>query len=738
MSNIISSLMDDLLSIADGLIVKKGHIARANETKNSKSNFDYYYMVMTATDTFESYRTFSSSILTAVGLTAEQIEEANLSKFNIPVEYRNQILELTRADIIANFEEKNNYYRMLNGLPDLGDYNLYIKGVNGIRDNIPVHELDNNEIFIGQVNGAISQLIAENPTREYLKFLGNKKIDIIEARTAKNWDILTTGSYKNERFYRRFFKNYTISRNYVIDTMYDPSRSVGQYEGFIGYTILINALTMTIAEYPDMVMSREYMDDYMVNLNLASFGYLDDFKDFPLNYKKRISDNILHLIKNKGNSDIYELVANKVFGFKDLDVYKLKIIKEHNRDGGGAPIFPEISPGVLDYDAMYNIYFAKIKLDKDVSVINEAKNIANQIGLTTITSSDPYWGGDAETDAEILNQLYVQDRSVFHSKYITMNNIYDLTELNYEMSYMLNFLISIKDTTNDLRIELNTSLATQSIFNVVIFLFAAIAKSMGFAGDIPADMASVATIKRFNIEYSIFAMEEILEKYPRNKIDKTQIDLNKFNTNTTNATDVLSAYFENTEIYKYLTRVKEESEDLDTVLLCSELLDFFFTSKQINTIYTKSDNTLATTYKDYLDSEAPDLAAYLDSTDQEGAQNLVLDIWTKLEQSLDPDNLLRYPFLNLPNESSENILQLMFKTMNVFKDRAITITGIASSYTLDEEAIKIVDKHSANHYGIFNEGATKFDTLIAADFTSKESSSFSIYDEIIIESTNIN
>lgn len=735
--DIMKPLMDDLDSIIKGLIVKKQHQADLTETSLSRTTFDNYYMVARGIDTFDNYYKFSESSLKSAGLTTDQVEDAMRSKYNIPEEFREKVMVEERKKIRSEFQEKNNYYRKLNGLPDLGDFDLFIKGVNGIRDNVPVHELTNSEIFIAKSQGLIEKLKKENPDKEYLNFLGTDKIGLITARIANRWDILATGTYSNKNYYNIFMQKYKLSQDFILDTMYDPSRSTGEYENFIGYTILMNAYNMTISEMPNIIQDKLYNEDIIIDLVLKSHGYYDEFKNFPTNYKKKISDNIVKLIRNKGNDDIYNIVARDIFGMKDLDVYKLKIIKNHIRDESDNPIFPKKEDGTTpDLLNTYDIYFSKVKMDKNVSVVNEVRNIMNIVPYN-ITENDPYWGGTAEEKVAIKEILCSIDKNMFNSKYITMNNIYDLTEMNFELSYFINMVLSAKTNIEDILVYMGSTLSSQKLFNVFVFLFSAISRHIKFGGDIISDISAISTIKRFNVEYNVDTMNDILKKYHTHKVDLARINLNRLDVNLDSSSDLMNAFFENRDIYNYLNTLKGEAEDFDTVMVCSELLEYFFTSKQVADIYRMSNGQIADTYEEYLQSEAPELYAYLITYDQAQLQNLIDEIWRLLEDGVDGNNQLRYAFLNLPNNSGEAMFRYLLDIMNVFKDRVNTITGITSSYTLQDEDIKIVDKVIPSVNAPYKDEPVGTDTKLVVRYNGTIDESIGIYDVIIVDNINI-
>ena len=116
--------------------------------------------------------------------------------YNIPAEYIENLLIKGRQAFLDSYVEENDYYRMLNGLPSINasekDF-IYLS--EPIRNQLhaskdPVHLLSpliqNNYMNTDEYK----EVVAANPDKEYLRYLGTYKIDIFTARTAKDFDII--------------------------------------------------------------------------------------------------------------------------------------------------------------------------------------------------------------------------------------------------------------------------------------------------------------------------------------------------------------------------------------------------------------------------------------------------------------------------------------------------------------------------------------------------------------------
>src|SRR5699024_6106588 len=99
------------------------------------------------------------------------------------------LLKYKQEEFMETYEEQNNYYRMLNGLPDVGDRGILLTDDQISRLNIRffdvskhLHEMSNNEINLLDTFGILDEIKEANPTKRYLWHLGEKKIDPYMAR----------------------------------------------------------------------------------------------------------------------------------------------------------------------------------------------------------------------------------------------------------------------------------------------------------------------------------------------------------------------------------------------------------------------------------------------------------------------------------------------------------------------------------------------------------------------------
>ena len=121
--NPLENIYKAFISIIKNVTIKYVSKAEEFETYTTKTQANEYLDALNKKDTFLTHRDYKKTDYYSVGLTdPEIIREAVKGNVDVvPKEYRNGLLDLYRKRIISEYEEQNNYYRVLNGYPELED-----------------------------------------------------------------------------------------------------------------------------------------------------------------------------------------------------------------------------------------------------------------------------------------------------------------------------------------------------------------------------------------------------------------------------------------------------------------------------------------------------------------------------------------------------------------------------------------------------------------------------------------
>lgn len=512
--NPISRLYSDITHILNTLTIKYNYRADELETRESKSKADRYINALSSADTFYQYDDYTTEEFNKAGITdAKAIDYYKKNRFDIPSEFHSKLLMLRRQRELDTYVETNNYYRMLTGLPDIGDTDyIYVPkdlcDRFNIPDDIPVHEIGSKlgNYYLTLLNGVdfFDDLVTKYPDKEYLKHVGKNLITLSYARRAKNFAILSVDQEDvMESTYREFIRSYEKARIYFMSTVYtyEFRNVIPYYENFIALCIFIMAIQQVSVRGIQNAVEREFYDEYMVKLLYETYG-LPYFSKIDQETQKQICQNINLLIQNKATNKVILDIAS-LLGFSDISIYQYYLIKEHNFDDRGRPIIKtkqqvNTATGkmetVYDREAMMNVYFQKVPLDEE-NVKEALTDPVNRVEYSEVTYYDPFWWEDDDLHSEIWDRSY----NYIETKYLGSTIPYRLTELVFQSVILLRMILDKSKELSDIVIQLpKITDSSVTLADAVILFFALISKKMGISGQIMTLPSKIAHILETN------------------------------------------------------------------------------------------------------------------------------------------------------------------------------------------------------------------------------------------------
>lgn len=524
-TNPLENLYDDFVRIVNQTVIKYNTIAESYETFDSKAAADQYQAALEGTDTFFSYNNYTLDDVKEAGLDysqllVEQIKMGDIS--DISHQFREPLLKVRRQRVLDEFEEENNYYRMLNGYPPI-EYseNLYhylgestAKRFN-IDPDIPIHEIQDyyNRIQPGHGDylikslegiGIIDSLIEQNPQDTYLPFIGSKRIDLIEARTAKNFEILymNQGALKTI-VYDEFKTIYEECRQYFMTVIYqvEHRKVITYYDNFIAMCIMLMAIWHLVMRAMPLGINREFFRDQGIRMLYEAYGVPYDMSIDEIQ-QKQIAQSLNLLIQWKAtNKVLFDIVD--LLGFHRINIYKYYLVKERKFDIYGVPIvatkerFNDATGEVEtlpDYDAMYDLYFNKVDLEED-NFIESFYSNTNREDYDRITSEDPFWW----EDTKLYKELWENDYNFVESKYISLGLNYSMTEMMYECIMVLKMIMEFREEMASIVFTLPKIAPDLQVtmFDAVILLCCLTCKKHHLTGEIIAIPTQVLNVLEY-------------------------------------------------------------------------------------------------------------------------------------------------------------------------------------------------------------------------------------------------
>jgi len=504
-------LMDEIVdcckTIFKGIVVKNDVLALSYETEESLEESNEFISIVenrvnldSFPFTYEMLESFCDEDGNPI-FTDEEIKNILYNHSTVPVIYRKSLLEHCRKYYMEHYEEKNNYYRSLAGLPPWPEtvynitrersdkyYNIYISASDFPADydtshinfsnpidnteRIFIHWLSSDDISVLEYNGLLDNLISEYQgfNYSYLRYLGYKSIDIYKARKAIKWEILYMPSVE-QLVRQRFEELYNINRSMYLKRTYQDAMSLGSnhYDESLILLLLCQTFNDLVVDVPEWYIRRDIFDIRSVQYFLESFG-VEFFPEIPLKYQVAIVKNLNKLIKYKSsaknNNDIID-----IFGLDGTYIYKYFLYKKKKNDSESTD--PE----------NYDLEFIKVKQGDAFDKYIE-DNIY-RYDYDTLTLQDKFWDGVykewnhiedksfKERLHEAVRDEHIEDAdyTVEGTKYMSIDYEIDMSEYKYQVEYFFNMLLDSKVDTDDIKIIVPTVSTSTELKLTDIFIF---------------------------------------------------------------------------------------------------------------------------------------------------------------------------------------------------------------------------------------------------------------------------
>lgn len=679
----IKTLYDDVLSMLSRIVVKRPDEAYRCESTDSAKNFELYLACINGSKYFYNFSTFDLDILEKYldPVTARMAaKKINL----IPEEDRDLIVEEQSARVIETFEETNDYYRMLMGLPQMSDKRpIYVKDhPDSIDPTTPIHKLSVEQIAQLEIDGTLDKLKEENPNAGYLDFLGPNQIDLISARLAKPFEILRLGPPSSNRTREMLETEYYKARRYVMANFYNSKMfsHKAMYYPFIGVLMLAIAIRNVLVP-----CEADYLNfEEILNAILKSYGLLQYFENFPFTFKRRLVLALDKILSIKGTDGVLIDIC-ELFSFDNFTANRYYLMKTHTKDIDGNIIFSG------DPAEDYTLNFVK----SDIRENEIDFNPEDMLNYDEVTDSDYLW----QLTPEELEKTRKDEFNLMMTKYIDVEACYEVTSLTFEVCCFINLVLYSR--TNLQKIRVTNHYATggySAIWTMLVFLLAALAKRSNFDGNIIYDPYDIAEIMRFNYGDIQDELTRVIEKYEL-QIDVDDALLPTYKTialekpiGYQDQNDMVKIYSINKDLYDSILQEMAETTDIRRYESLVQCRDILFYSAMEKASFQKTDGEAAATYYEMLQDMDPRIAEKLDEIDNiDDLNDMLLYILEKLEDTFDSPEL-QYLFMNTPNTYGSLVSKYLRTAINVFKASSVQLESInIMLYLGDREPVRVID-----------------------------------------------
>ena len=315
----VDKLLKNLKILAYNCIIKDENAADKAETPESLKNAELYEACIENRVSLALFDYIPDQFLRRAGLNDQLINLYHVYHENVDIipkdddesHYRHRLVSMLRPWFISNYEEKNEYYRMITGKPPLNDWG--IPGVDVFRD------LDNY--------GVLDIIKNDYPNAKYLNYV-TAGITSYEARRNLDFMILYTPSDADYNITEEFLKVYQERREYLIRNVYSSIMEIQSehYHAAMQIYLLIMTMVDMLANVQSHIVKKDILDRRCIEYIFSMYG-VPYFKTIPYKFQKRICMNLHNLIKYKSCTEGLEQIA-KMFDLDDVEFFKYYLIKE--------------------------------------------------------------------------------------------------------------------------------------------------------------------------------------------------------------------------------------------------------------------------------------------------------------------------------------------------------------------------------------------------------------------------
>lgn len=707
-----------LIQLSTGIVWKNTSRANASEPEDVTDLYrsELFIVANRGLLNFEVVKSFPRAVLLNAGVPEAEVEVYATDKQKIPQYLRSAIIaEYTKAltskdpeygrpayynNITGEYEiiydEPNNYYRMLMGLPDIGDYD-YVYNSNLKWDTkTPIHEMTLIDRLEMEAAGVLDELLEKYPDKEYIRHLGKRYIDPFRARVADRFEMLYHNDSVSDTLNTDFCAAYNSARRMVLSVYYNKSlqKANNLYDNFLAMCILFMTLQSMQYKYLQIDITRDFYDTESLKLVYDSYG-VPFHTEIPLEYHRRIVKNINKLISYKGSSQVFFDLFD-IFDLGTMDIYSYFLTKTHLLDAKGNPLFvikkdedgndiydDEGNP-VLD-SSNYEIKFSKVKIYDDPAL--SISDNTNDVEYEVLTEPDPYW----IEDASLIEKLTTEDFNYLESKYIGIQTIFDLMKITYENAYIFRMVTDNSELTKKMEFRWSDLGITCNLYDIFIYLASLYCRHFGYEGIIADKIPALMDTLGYDFEKSYEILHSAVLKNPHFSKNTKLLNL-LTNLEITNMNSINTTYDQINKIRDLLIEGYTNAKSVEEFHAYRELYNTLLISKEIASVYTDpSTGEIYETFTDILADSRPELMQRYLLLHDTDVEDEILVVITQMETML---TNLKYLALS-SGIGSSSMIDSLFKILNFFKSAKSELVGYNILYTITMRGInffKMIDK----------------------------------------------
>lgn len=747
---VLTTLKQNIQQLVNGITIKYSKKALAADTTESARAFDEYLSAYYKTDNFYTHLTYPYSVLSncpsiigycesralknsttvATELTTlarnPSLIPTNLtpsdSKFKT---IQDEVLYKYRNYVLSTYEETNPYYRTLVGLPQVGNNNEtlfvdtsilaenaidYSKYTNyTISGRVVLHKLTDDDLYILETSGYIDDLKQKYPNLKYLNYLGFHKVDLVIARQARNFSILKIDKEGiPETVYSTFARIYEQCREYFMTVIYNRNMAsmYDQYDDFMGLCIMVMTIQRFISNTFKFGVQRDLFDWEFIQ-NIYKAYNVPFIETLSIDHHIVLLKNLNNLLRHKSTDHVLFEICS-LLGLSYVDIYKYYLVKDQLRDDEGKPIFifkdkydsdGNVIGKEIDYKQTYQLYFQAVDIEEDNIILAlQDSSGGRRVDYSDMVSSDPYWWEDSELEELKYSEVF----NYIETKYLSVNLMYKMTEMLFELSYAFRLILDKKESVANYTLSIPKIIPdiNFNIFDVVVFMIALLCKKHKFSGNIITDPGLVAHIYGFDFTAAdTDEYKSLLESLDGTDPDSVELKRYLTNMNISGDADVSELFTTLRNYNTFMVNKMREIQDIHKYRVYRRIFDITMTEDNMKELfgYTDADSNFVIdkSYEDYLHRAAPLLGGIVSSVADDDIQEYIEHTLSQLDVYVES---LQYTHIVSGTDSP--LLKALVSLLQFFKSYTVDISKFNIVYLFDSKRynlIKMIEYINAIH-----------------------------------------
>ena len=357
---------------------------------------------------------------------------------------------------------------------------------------------------------------------------------------------------------------------------------------------------------------------------------------------------------------------------------------------------------IEDLESNYELKFIKVPMDDVPDDYIKDRN--SVYSYDSIVNDDIYWDGIYSHDY-VKHKILEHEFNLCISKYISIDTVYSLTELSFEMVYFINMIMYSKVNTDNLLIEVPEISSTTKfpLIDILICLYSLMYLYNNIQDAIMYDPVQVMAVLGFNFEVDM----NTLSSYVAEKgFTPEELGFSDFQNVSSIMTfnQLLEVYTKNKNIYKHLVHEINNANNKEMYDIYTKIYRSLMITKVQFDYYKRYsiNGQPPETYSEVLNNKNSVLYSIITEcsriTKLDDRQDTISKYINILVENvyiyLDKDEF-RFIFQNIPTVSLDYIRVYLFKVLNFFKSYKVDVIHSNILYKFDsrlDNKINIIDE----------------------------------------------